>query len=109
MAKLPLHPEKRLLCVWWDHQGILYYEILPKNVTVNSQIYQKQLSAVDKKIKENRQYDKVLQHDNARPHVAKKTQEHISTNLKWEVLPHPPYSPDLTFSDFYFFVFLTMK
>ena len=40
------------------------------------------------------------------------TQEHISTNLKWEVLLHPPYSPDLAPSDFYlfiFFVFLTMK
>ena len=40
-------------------------------------------------------HDKViLLHDNARPHVAKAVKKYLET-LKWNVLPHPPYSPDI--------------
>jgi transposase len=34
------------------------------------------------------------QHDNVCPHTANKTNETLR-NFKWEVLEHPPYSPDL--------------
>ncbi|KAL4092242.1 hypothetical protein QTP88_026776 [Uroleucon formosanum] len=44
----------------------------------------------------------LLLHDNARPHTAKRTQE-LLDSLKWEVFPHPPYSPDLAPSDFHLF------
>jgi histone-lysine N-methyltransferase SETMAR len=43
-----------------------------------------------------------LHHDNARPDCSAQTQEAI-TNLKFTVIPHPPYSPDLTPSDFRLF------
>ena len=42
----------------------------------------------------------ILQHDNARPHVAKPVKTYLETH-KWEVLPHPPYSPDIALSDYY--------
>jgi transposase len=32
-------------------------------------------------------------HDNARPHTARATKERIQ-ELQWELLEHPPYSPD---------------
>ncbi|EGI69742.1 Mariner Mos1 transposase, partial [Acromyrmex echinatior] len=44
----------------------------------------------------------ILQHDNVRSHVAKMVKTYLET-LKWEVLPHPPYSPDIAPSDYYVF------
>jgi hypothetical protein len=44
----------------------------------------------------------LLLHDNARPRTANKTNETLR-NFKWEVLKHPPYSPDLAPSDFHLF------
>jgi len=52
-------------------------------------------------------HDKIiLLHDNARPHVAAPVKTYLET-LKWEVLPHPPYSPDITFSDYHLFRSMT--
>ena len=44
----------------------------------------------------------LLLHDNERPHTARATIDALET-LKFEVLSHPPYSPDLEPSDFHFF------
>ena len=44
----------------------------------------------------------LLQHDNARPHTARTTAATI-TDLNFECLTHPPYSPDLAPSDFHMF------
>uniref|UniRef100_A0A8R1IFI2 Transposase n=2 Tax=Caenorhabditis japonica TaxID=281687 RepID=A0A8R1IFI2_CAEJA len=43
-----------------------------------------------------------LLHDNARPHVAKATQEKLQ-ELNWDTVPHPPYSPDIAPSDYHLF------
>jgi histone-lysine N-methyltransferase SETMAR len=44
----------------------------------------------------------LLLHDNARPHTAAHTVDTLRA-LKFEVLKHPPYSPDLAPSDFHLF------
>ncbi|GBP53755.1 Mariner Mos1 transposase [Eumeta japonica] len=50
-----------------------------------------------------KRHDKViLLHDNAHPHVAKPVKTYLGT-LKWDVLPHPPYSPDIAPSDYHLF------
>lgn len=41
--------------------------------------------------------------DNARPHIAKMTLAKIA-ELKWEIMLHPPYSPDLSPIDFHLFL-----
>jgi len=48
-------------------------------------------------------HDKIiLLHDNARRHVTKVVKKYLET-LKWNVLPHPPYSPDIAPSDYWLF------
>ena len=42
----------------------------------------------------------ILLHNNARLHVAKPVKIYLET-LQWEVLPHPPYSPDIAPFDFH--------
>ena len=69
---------------------------------------QTQLMRLGRTLREKRpQYEQrhekvILQHDNARPHIAEPVTTHLET-LKWEVLPHPLYSPDISPSDYYLF------
>ncbi|KAG5315673.1 MOS1T transposase, partial [Pseudoatta argentina] len=76
--------------------------------TITGDRYRLQLMRLSRDFKEKRplyaqRHDKViLLHDNARPHVAKPVKTYLET-LKWEVLPHPPYSPDIAPSDFHLF------
>ena len=44
----------------------------------------------------------ILFHDNARPHGARVTIQKLH-QLGYETLPHPPYSPDLSPTDYHFF------
>ncbi|KAG5308006.1 SETMR methyltransferase, partial [Acromyrmex insinuator] len=44
----------------------------------------------------------VFHHDNARPHTSLITQQKLR-ELGWEVLMHPPYSPDIAPSDYHLF------
>ena len=55
---------------------------------------------------ENRHDKVILQHDNARPHVANVVKTYLET-LNWDVLPHPPYSPDIAPSDYHLFRSMT--
>ncbi|KAG5319810.1 MOS1T transposase, partial [Pseudoatta argentina] len=57
----------------------------------------------EKRPEYEQRHDKVtFLHDNARPHVAKVVKKYLKT-LKWDVLPHPPYSPDIAPSDYWLF------
>lgn len=108
VAKPGLTPRKVLLCVWWDWQGIIYYELLPYGQTLNSNIYCQQLDRLKEAIAQKRpslanKKGIVFQQDNARPHTSISTRQKIQ-ELGWEVLMHPPYSPDLAPSDYHLFL-----
>ena len=107
IAKPCLTNKKVMLCVWWDSQGVIYYELLKYGETITADKYCQQLDKLKQEIQRKRPQlarrgDILLQHDNARPHKAIVTQKKIS-DLGWEVLSHPSYSPDLAPSDFHLF------
>jgi len=111
-AKPNLHGKKLMLCIWWDQFGVVYYELLKPNETITGALYRTQLMRLSRALKEKRahyysRHDKIiLLHDNARPHVAAPVKTYLET-LNWEVLPHPPYSPDIAPSDYYLFRSMT--
>lgn len=108
IAKPNIHGKKLLLCIWWDQGGILYYELLQPGETVTANRYKNQLIqlrhqiAVKRPQWANRHEKLIFLHDNARPHVAKSIKDALD-EFKWEVLPHPPYSPDIAPSDYHLF------
>ena len=84
------------MCIWWDWQGVLYYELLPENQTINSNKYCSQLdqlkAALDEKRPELVNIKCIIFHqDNARPHVSLMTRQKL-LQVGWEVMIHPPYS-----------------
>ncbi|GFW02776.1 mariner Mos1 transposase [Trichonephila clavipes] len=105
-AKLNIHGSKVMLRIWW--LGAVCYELLKPTETITGDRYRTQLMRLSRTLKDkrpqyNERHDKViLQHDNARPHVAKVVKTYLET-LKWEVLPHPLYSPDLAPLDYHLF------
>lgn len=107
-ARPNLHGAKLMLCIWWDQRGVIYFELLPPNQTITGELYRTQLMRLSRALREKRpeyeqRHDKViLQHDNARPHVARPVKTYLET-LKWDVLSHPPYIPDIAPSDYHLF------
>lgn len=97
---------KVMASIFWDAKGILLIDYLQKGKTVNGEYYVKLLDKLDTIIKEKRpgsHKKKIIFHqDNARPHTALITMAKIN-ELKYELLQHPPYSPDLAPSDFHLF------
>ncbi|XP_066253847.1 uncharacterized protein [Euwallacea similis] len=76
-SKVGLHPKKIMLSVWWDFKGT---ELLPSGKTIDSTLYCSQLTKLKEAIRTKQ------------PEL-----------FGWDVLAHPPYSPDLAPSDFHLF------
>ncbi|GFW66602.1 mariner Mos1 transposase [Trichonephila clavipes] len=88
-------------------KGPVYYELPKQGKTINADLYCNQLDKLNAAIKEKRpplasRKGIVFHHDNARPRTAMVTQQKLNA-LGWEILRHPPYSLDITSSDYYLF------
>jgi hypothetical protein len=84
-------------------EGIVHYELLERNLTITAQRYCQQLRRLEEANHQKRpgsRHGVNLQNDNPQPHTANMTQAAIQ-ELDWEILPHPPYSPDLAPSDYH--------
>lgn len=106
--KRNIHGQKVMLCIWWDQQGVVYYELLKPNETVTADVYKRQINHLSAELLRKRpaiasnRRKVILLHDNARPHVAQSVKNTL-LQLEWEVLPHPAYSPDTAPSDYHLF------
>lgn len=107
VAKPDLHAKKVMLCIWWDWKGIVYYEVLPRGQTINAERYCVQLTKLKEEIQKKRpelvnRKNVVFHQDNATPHTALATKSKLK-DFGWEVMQHPPCSPDLAPSDYHLF------
>lgn len=107
VPKPSIHQKKLLISVWWGVRGIIEYFYLPTGETMNAEVYCDYLEKMHAKLMKQwpalcNRHGPILLQDNARPHVSVKTIQKLS-DMNYEVLHHPPYSPDLTPTDFYLF------
>ena len=85
-------------CLFWtfttqsNNQFCLYIEQLRK---LNNAVEEKRAELTNRK-------GFLFHHDNARLHTSLVTRQKL-LELDWDVLPHPPYSPDLAPSDYFLF------
>lgn len=106
--KRNIHANKVMLSIWWDMKGVVYYELLQPSETVTGEVYRRQLIRLKRAVQENRpewehRHSKlILQQDNAKPHTSRVVKTYLD-GQNWEVLAHPPYSPDIAPSDYYLF------
>lgn len=107
MPKPNLHPKKVMVTVWWSATGVIHYNFLKPGETITAEKYCQEIEVVHQKLLKaqpalvNRR-GPILLHDNARPHVSQITYRKLN-ELGYEILPHPPYSPDLSPTDYHFF------
>ena len=105
-AKVVRSAGKVMASVFWDYLGVILIEYLQKGHTVTGQHYSGQLKRLREAIKEKRSGELtrgILFHqDNVPAHtsVVAMATNHV---CGFELVSHPPYSPDLAPSDFYLF------
>ena len=89
-----------MVIVFWNRIGIVHYEMLAKGQSMTAVLYCEILDRVYRRLPKGTRI--ILQHDNAKPHMAKLTKKWLK-EAGWDVLEHPPYSPDLAPSDYHLF------
>ena len=98
--------KKLMATVFWDTDGVIHIDYLPRGTTMNGQYYADLLVRLRESIKEKRRgkirRGVLLQQDNAPVHSSKVAMQSVR-DCGFELLPHPPYSPDLAPSDFFLF------
>jgi len=92
--------------MFWDQDGNLLIDCLPKGQTNNAEYYSSLLvqlrDILKQKSLENVTIGVFFLDDNAPAHQALATQKKLAY-LGFQCLDHPPYSPDMASSDYHLF------
>jgi transposase len=103
---------KCMLIISFDIKGIAHKEFVLASQTVNSTYYSDILQQLHKNVRRllpefSWQKNWLLHHDNAPSHIPFSRNFFTKNNIN--VVPHPPYSPDLAPYDFSLFPWLKLK
>lgn len=97
---------KIILITFWDSKGVILTDYLQHGQTYNGQYHSILLGNLREKIKQKRRGNLskgiLLLQDNAPAHTSQ-IGVNAASECGFEILPHPPYSPDLAPSDFFLF------
>ena len=105
-AKVTISANKVMATVFWDARGIIHIDYLQKGKTINVEYYSNSSDRFNDVLKEKRPHlakKKVVFHqDNARVHTCVVAMAKFH-ELRYELLPHPPYPPDVAPLDYFLF------
>lgn len=104
--KVQKSASKVMATIFWDCEGILLIDYLPKGTTMNGEYYVGLLTKVRQAVIEKRRgkisKGVLFLQDNAPVHTAQIARRALR-ETGFEELNHPPYSPDLAPSDYFLF------
>ena len=74
-SKAKLHQKKIMLSVSWNWKGVVFFELLPRNQMIHSDVYCRQLNKLNTTVKEKRselvnRKGVIFHHGNAAPHTS---------------------------------------
>ncbi|RUS86550.1 hypothetical protein EGW08_005689 [Elysia chlorotica] len=105
-AKVTQSSGKVMLSCFWDCEGIIMTDYMEKGKTITGEYYSGLLKRLRSELVRRRRgklrNGVLLLHDNAPAHRARQAVE-TADLCGYEILRHPPYSPDLAPSDFCLF------
>jgi histone-lysine N-methyltransferase SETMAR len=105
-AKVAASRTKQMLVAFFDKKGLVYTHIVPRGVTINPNytiiVLGKLMKHLRIKRPETIEQEWFLHCDNAPVHTAAIVKNWLAARAI-QMLPHPPYSPDLTPADFFLF------
>ncbi|KFD53334.1 hypothetical protein M514_05815 [Trichuris suis] len=97
---------KVMATIFWNSDGVILTDFLERERTVTASSYKAVLRklkiALARKRRGKLHFGVLFHHDNAPAHSSR-TVRTVLREFRWEVIPHPPYSPDLAPSDFFLF------
>ena len=105
-SKPNLHQKKVMVTVWWSAASLIHQNFLNPSETITSEKYAQQIKEMHWKLQCPQlalvsRKGPILR-DNAWPHVTQPMLQKLN-ELGYDILPHPPYFPDLLPTNHHFF------
>ncbi|GBP69077.1 Mariner Mos1 transposase [Eumeta japonica] len=104
--KVQMSASKLMATIFWDSEGVLLIDYLPKGTTMNGQYYANILAQARESVVQKRRgklaRGVLFLQDNASVHTARVSRQALK-DTGFSEIDHPPYSPDLAPSDYFLF------